>query len=38
MVTLVGAGGTGKTRLTLEAAAELIGAFPDGVWLIELAR
>ncbi|HEY3178695.1 MAG TPA: tetratricopeptide repeat protein [Casimicrobiaceae bacterium] len=37
MVTLVGAGGTGKTRLMLEAAAELISAFPDGVWLIELA-
>src|SRR5947207_3959884 len=37
MVTLVGTGGTGKTRLLLEAAAELISAFGDGVWLIELA-
>ena len=37
MVTLVGAGGTGKTRLMLEAAAELMDTFPDGVWLVELA-
>jgi predicted ATPase len=37
MVTLVGAGGTGKTRLALEAARQLAGDFPDGVWLVELA-
>ena len=37
MVTLIGSGGTGKTRLSLEAAAELVASFPDGVWLIELA-
>jgi predicted ATPase/class 3 adenylate cyclase len=37
MVTLIGSGGTGKTRLALEAAGELIGVFEDGVWLIELA-
>ena len=37
MVTLIGPGGTGKTRLALEAAGELIDAFADGVWLIELA-
>ena len=37
MVTLVGAGGTGKTRLMLEAAAELVDTFADGVWLVELA-
>jgi predicted ATPase/DNA-binding winged helix-turn-helix (wHTH) protein len=37
MVTLVGAGGTGKTRLALEAARQLAGAFTDGVWLVELA-
>jgi len=37
MVTLIGTGGTGKTRLAIEAGASLIGAFPDGVWLAELA-
>lgn len=37
MVTLTGAGGIGKTRLSLEAAGQLVDAFPDGVWLVELA-
>ncbi|MES2103742.1 MAG: winged helix-turn-helix domain-containing protein [Pseudomonadota bacterium] len=37
MVTLVGAGGTGKTRLALEAARQFATQYPDGVWLIELA-
>jgi predicted ATPase/class 3 adenylate cyclase len=37
MVTLIGSGGTGKTRLALEAASELVASFPDGVWLVELA-
>jgi predicted ATPase/DNA-binding SARP family transcriptional activator len=37
LVTLTGAGGTGKTRLALQAAAELIDGFGDGVWLVELA-
>ena len=37
MVTLVGAGGTGKTRLSLEAASQHMGDFPDGVWLVEFA-
>ena len=37
MVTLVGAGGIGKTRLGLEAARSLLAEFPDGVWLAELA-
>jgi predicted ATPase/DNA-binding SARP family transcriptional activator len=37
MLTLIGAGGTGKTRLALQAAAELIDGFKDGVWLVELA-
>src|SRR4029453_2752455 len=37
MVTLVGAGGTGKTRLSLETARQLATAFPDGVWFVELA-
>ncbi|HEX5440007.1 MAG TPA: tetratricopeptide repeat protein, partial [Ktedonobacterales bacterium] len=37
LVMLTGAGGTGKTRLALEAAAAEIDRFPDGVWLVELA-
>jgi len=37
MLTLIGSGGTGKTRLALQAAAELTEVFKDGVWLVELA-
>lgn len=37
LITLTGAGGTGKTRLALQVAADLLEAFPDGVWLVELA-
>jgi predicted ATPase/class 3 adenylate cyclase len=37
VVTLIGVGGVGKTRLALQAGAELLVAFRDGVWLIELA-
>ena len=37
MLTLTGAGGTGKTRLALQAAADLLERFKDGVWLVELA-
>jgi len=38
LLTLTGAGGSGKTRLALEAARDLVGGlFPDGVWLMELA-
>lgn len=37
LLTLTGAGGCGKTRLSLQAAAELADVFPDGVWLVELA-
>jgi len=37
LVTLSGAGGVGKTRLALEVGAGLVGEFPDGVWVIELA-
>jgi predicted ATPase/class 3 adenylate cyclase len=37
LVTLVGVGGTGKTRLMLEAAAEDAERHADGVWLVELA-
>ncbi len=35
--TLVGVGGTGKTRLMLHVAGELSGHYHDGAWLIELA-
>jgi predicted ATPase/class 3 adenylate cyclase len=37
MVTLTGAGGCGKTRLSLQVAAELLDGAGDGVWLVELA-
>ncbi|MEB3963876.1 AfsR/SARP family transcriptional regulator, partial [Streptomyces kunmingensis] len=37
LVTLLGPGGAGKTRLSQEAAEGLTGAAPDGVWLAELA-
>jgi predicted ATPase/class 3 adenylate cyclase len=37
LVTLTGAGGAGKTRLAVEAAAELPDDFEDGVWWIDLA-
>ncbi len=37
LVTVVGAGGVGKTRLTLAAAARLLDGSGDGVWLVELA-
>lgn len=38
LVTLTGVGGVGKTRLALRAAERLRGEFPDGVWLVELAK
>jgi hypothetical protein len=37
LLTLTGAGGCGKTRLALKAAGEVLGAYPDGAWLVELA-
>jgi len=37
LVTLIGPGGTGKTRLALQAAADLIDRFPEGVFFVDLA-
>jgi predicted ATPase len=37
LVTLTGAGGIGKTRLAIQAGSEMVKAFRDGVWLVELA-
>jgi len=37
LVTIVGAGGAGKTRLAIEAAAARLGEYRDGVWFVDLA-
>ena len=37
LVTLTGSGGTGKTRLSLQVAVELLEEFDHGIWFIELA-
>jgi predicted ATPase/class 3 adenylate cyclase len=37
LLTFTGSGGTGKTRLSLQVAAEALADFADGVWLVELA-
>ncbi|MFE5763666.1 BTAD domain-containing putative transcriptional regulator [Streptomyces sp. NPDC056492] len=37
LITLLGPGGAGKTRLSQEAAEHAAEAWPDGVWLVELA-
>jgi predicted ATPase/DNA-binding CsgD family transcriptional regulator len=37
LLTLIGAGGSGKTRLAMEVARQMLKGFPGGVWLVEFA-
>ena len=37
LVTLLGMGGLGKTRLSLQVAAEVMAEFPDGAWFLDLS-
>ena len=37
LVTLTGTGGSGKTRLALQVASDVVSGFPHGAWLVELA-
>jgi predicted ATPase len=37
LVTVVGPGGVGKTRVALMAAAQAVDGYPDGVWIVELS-
>src|SRR5205823_14190812 len=37
LLAVTGSGGCGKTRLALQAGAEALSDYPDGVWLVELA-
>ena len=38
LVTVIGPGGVGKTRLAVEVASSLKVQFPDGIWLVDLAQ
>jgi predicted ATPase/class 3 adenylate cyclase len=37
LVTVVGAGGAGKTRLAVELAGDRVESYPDGVWFVDIA-
>ncbi len=37
LVTLTGTGGSGKTRLALQVASDIVDGFPHGAWLVEFA-
>jgi predicted ATPase/class 3 adenylate cyclase/DNA-binding CsgD family transcriptional regulator len=37
ILTLIGPGGTGKTRLSIQASSEILDGYPDGVWFVEFA-
>ncbi len=37
LLTLLGMGGLGKTRLSLQIAADVLDAYPDGIWFLDLA-
>jgi len=37
LLTLTGVGGTGKTRLAMQAAGEMVDDFAEGVWIVELS-
>jgi non-specific serine/threonine protein kinase len=37
LITLIGVGGIGKSRLSIQTASALLEDFPDGIWFVELA-
>jgi DNA-binding winged helix-turn-helix (wHTH) protein len=37
LLTFIGAGGCGKTRLAMQVAGDLLESYSDGIWLVELA-